>query len=66
MGNALKYCQTNPKVHISAQREGDFWRIACDNGIGIAPEHQEKIFGLFQRLYSRTEYPGRGIGLATC
>jgi Histidine kinase-, DNA gyrase B-, and HSP90-like ATPase/DisA bacterial checkpoint controller nucleotide-binding len=43
------------------------WSIAIrDNGIGIAPEHHERVFGLFQRLHSRAQYPGSGIGLATC
>lgn len=67
IGNAMKYCETTPRIHVSASRDGDFWRISIrDNGIGIAPEHQEKVFGLFQRLHNRTEYPGTGIGLATC
>lgn len=67
LGNALKYCETKPRIHVSAAREGAFWRISVrDNGIGIPPEYQEKVFGLFQRLHSAAEYPGTGIGLATC
>jgi PAS domain S-box-containing protein len=67
IGNALKYCEAKPKVHVGADRDSDFWRISVkDNGIGIAPEYQEKVFGLFQRLHHSAQYPGTGIGLATC
>jgi signal transduction histidine kinase len=67
ISNALKYCDKRPEISISARQEGDFWVIAVqDNGIGIPAEHQERIFGLFQRLHTRKEYPGTGIGLATC
>lgn len=54
-----------PEVTISAAREGDWVTLrVTDNGIGIAPEYHEKIFQVFQRLYSEDEYPGTGIGLA--
>jgi len=67
IGNALKYCEKTPQIHIWAEREDGHWRIAVrDNGIGIAPRHHERIFGLFQRLHSSAEYAGSGIGLATC
>jgi PAS domain S-box-containing protein len=67
LANALKYCETRPQVHVGAVRDGDFWCLSVrDNGIGIAAEYHEKIFGLFQRLHPSAQYPGTGIGLATC
>lgn len=69
LANALKFRRPDmaPEVHISASRDGDFWRITvADNGIGIAAHHAEKIFVIFQRLHSREKYPGTGIGLAIC
>ena len=68
IGNGLKFRGAEtPKVTVSAARDGDLWRIAvADNGIGIAPAFQERIFVIFQRLHNRERYPGTGIGLATC
>jgi PAS domain S-box-containing protein len=69
IGNAVKYrSEATPEIEISSARNDDgFWAIRVkDNGIGIAPEHAERIFVIFQRLHSRSEYPGTGIGLAVC
>jgi signal transduction histidine kinase len=68
VGNALKFRGEEPvRVRVEATREEAFWRIAVsDNGIGIAPEYQHKIFLIFQRLHDRGKYPGTGIGLAIC
>jgi len=65
--NALTFTApgTAPKVHVSAQRDGTAWRVSvADNGIGVDPEHRERIFKMFQRLNRDTDYPGTGIGLA--
>ena len=68
IGNAIKFrAEAAPRVEISAEREGDWWRFRCaDNGIGIDPEYADRIFIIFQRLHARTAYEGTGIGLAMC
>lgn len=68
IGNAIHYrSEAAPRIHIKAEPEGDAWRFSIrDNGIGIAPEYTEKIFGLFKRLHTAADYAGSGMGLAIC
>jgi light-regulated signal transduction histidine kinase (bacteriophytochrome) len=52
---------------VTATKHSDKWEFCCtDNGIGIKQEHQDRIFVIFQRLHTRNEYEGTGIGLANC
>lgn len=68
--NALKYHQPDrpPQIGIFAEPgEGGFWHFrVSDNGIGIAREHWQQIFAIFQRLHTVDAYPGNGVGLALC
>ncbi len=68
LGNAIKFHGAEaPKVYISAERKEAAWVFSVsDNGIGIDPQFQEQIFTAFRRLHTRDEYPGSGVGLATC
>ncbi len=68
VGNALKFRgDAPPVVHIGCVREGTDWHFSVsDNGIGIAAADTDRIFVLFQRLHSKDEYSGAGIGLALC
>ncbi len=67
IGNALKFAHAGrpPTVHVEATRGGDWVRFSVqDNGIGVEPEYFERIFTIFQRLHTREQYEGSGIGLS--
>lgn len=67
IGNAIKFQPPGqrPVVTVAAHRGEDCWLITvCDNGIGIAPEYADEVFGMFRRLHGGGTYPGTGIGLA--
>ena len=68
IGNAVKYHGDNPpKVHVSSETSDELYTISVeDNGIGIDPQHHERVFEIFRRLHTQTAYPGTGIGLAVC
>jgi chemotaxis family two-component system sensor kinase Cph1 len=69
IGNAIKFrkVEETPHIHIGVHRQEDQWLFSVvDNGIGFDPQFAERIFVIFQRLHTRDEYPGSGMGLAIC
>lgn len=69
VANGIKFRKTNtvPSIRITAELVDGFWKFSfTDNGIGIGADDCSKIFVIFQRLHSRKEYEGSGIGLAHC
>lgn len=68
ISNALKFSgNESPQIQINAKNWGNEWVFSIkDNGIGIDPKFNERIFVIFQRLHEWEQYPGTGLGLALC
>ncbi|MDX2220731.1 MAG: ATP-binding protein [Burkholderiales bacterium] len=68
INNAIKFrCDAPPVVRIGSTLTADTVQVSvADNGIGIAPQFQDKVFEIFQRLHKQSKYPGNGIGLTVC
>ncbi|MDR9467237.1 ATP-binding protein [Marinospirillum sp.] len=69
LGNALKYTQPGqaPEIDVQLQPQGNNWLICiADSGIGVEPDQQDRLFKVFQRLHTRADYEGTGVGLAIC
>ncbi|MEO7742436.1 MAG: ATP-binding protein [Usitatibacter sp.] len=68
VANAIKFRGTEPPaIHVEGETRGDVWVFSVkDNGIGLDTQYSDRIFMMFQRLHSKADYPGTGIGLAIC
>ena len=68
ISNAIKFKgEQKPRIEIESQLQGDYWLFTVrDNGIGIEPQYQERVFEAFKRLHSQEQYSGSGVGLAIC
>ncbi len=67
LDNAIKYSapRDRPRVEISCEQDGDMvWYHVVDNGVGFAPDHADRVFGVFRRLHGHDEFEGNGVGLA--
>ncbi len=65
--NAIKFCNVQPRIYISAKEDNKQWIFSVnDNGIGIEQQYFEKIFQIFQKLHAEGKYSGTGIGLCIC
>jgi len=66
IGNGIKFQKDGqPRIHVSSERRDGHWVFSItDNGIGIEPQHAERIFRIFERLHGQDVYPGTGMGLA--
>ncbi|WP_254521970.1 sensor histidine kinase [Natrinema caseinilyticum] len=68
LSNALEYSGDEPpRIRVEARRKGGDWHISVsDEGIGIPPDDEERVFEVFERLHTREEHAGTGIGLTLC
>jgi len=68
IANAIKFKgDQKPEIHVGCQKKDNCWQFSVkDNGIGIDPKFNDRIFLIFQRLHTRAKYPGYGVGLSIC
>lgn len=67
IGNAVKFCENKPIIHVQATENPTEWVFSVqDNGIGIAHSDTERLFNIFQQLNPKDKYTGSGMGLAIC